>query len=82
MLYASFLKNDRQYNVINKSPTIMTTMTTKISKGFLVNILPRNSAIVITEKFFYDIFNIEKNEVVKQFILKKKKKIKNQENPN
>ena len=76
------MKTDRQNNVIYKSPTIMTTMTTKISKGFLVNILPRNSAIVITEKFFYDIFNIEKNEVVKQFILKQINKIKNSGNPN
>ena len=71
-----FVNKNKSYG---KTSTI--TMASK-SIGFLVNILPRNTAIVITEKFFYDSLNQEKNEVVRQFILNQIKKLKTSRNPN
>ena len=56
--------------------------TTKLPSEFLINRLPKSVAISITKNFFMDVFNKEKNEVMRQFYLKQLKKIKFADNPN
>ena len=77
-LYASQMDK----NIPNKAFVKRTTISV-VNKNvdFLVNCLPKNVGISITEKFFLNSFDKEKNEVIKQFLVKQIRKIKNSDNP-
>ena len=67
-------------NKLNKQrPTVGITNR---NVDFLINCLPKNVGICITEKFFINSLNKEKEEVMREFLLKQIKKIKNSNNPN
>ena len=77
--------NQIDKNAINKNLTKRATVIIKMPNknvDLLINCLPKDVGIPITEKVFMEAFNKEKNDIMKQFYLKQLKKIKFSENPN
>ena len=88
-----FIKNNQKMDLtqndknllnknFNKRATVNLNAIERKNNDQLINHLPESAGIRINEKDLLDSFYNEKNEVIKEFLLKKIKIIKSYENPN